>query len=308
MGAPLWAWVAFLLFVVAMVALDLFLQERQQRRHPALWSAIWVGLSLLFAGALWLTAGPVAAEQFLTGWLVEKALAVDNVFFFVVAFSTLGVAVDQRQRVLVWGVLAALVLRGAMIAAGSALLERFGWMIFLFGGVLVFTGVSMLRPGERGPSLDRGALAWLQRHLPMARNPPPDRFFVVEDGALKATKLLLALVFIELTDLVFAIDSVPAIFSITRDPFLVYTSNIFALLGLRSLYFLLESASRRLPLLEVGLAGVLLYVGGTMVASPWVHVHPLVSLNVVVCILGVSALLSLRKRHQAATKAAEPLR
>jgi tellurite resistance protein TerC len=310
MTAPLWAWGAFTVFVLLMLALDLFVVHREAHevsfKEAGLWSAVWAVLALCFGAGVWFFMGADSAEEFVTGWLIEKSLSLDNVFLFVVVFSALGVARDQRHRVLFWGVMGALVLRGAMIAGGAKLLDRFEWMIFVFGGLLIVTGARMMKKDEGGPSLERGPLAWLQRRLPMAKNPPPGAFTTVEDGARKATPLLLALIFIELADVVFAVDSIPAIFAVTRDPFLVFTSNVFAILGLRSLYFLLEGASVKLRHLKPGLAIVLLFVGAKMVASPWVHLPPAVSLVIVVGILGVSALLSWRELRQAAAEIKRP--
>jgi len=277
-GSPV-LFAAFVGFVLVMLALDLGVFHRKAHvvglREAAIWSGVWVALAAVFAGILWATSGEDAALQFTTGYLIEKALAVDNIFVFVVIFAALGVAEDRQHRVLLWGILGALVMRAGFIFAGGAFLERFDWAIYVFGGLLVLTGIKLVLEREGGSPADNRIVKLLRRV----------RLF-------QAYPMLLAIVAIEITDVIFAIDSIPAIFGVTRDPFLVFTSNIFAILGLRAMYFLLAGVVQKFRYLKVGLAGVLVFVGAKMLLADVIEVPIWVSLATIAVILTAAAVAS----------------
>lgn len=308
-GNPL-LWGGFIAFVVAMLALDLGVFHRTAHavgfREALTWSGVWIGLAGLFSLGVWHWFGPERGLEFATGYLIEKALSVDNIFVFVVIFASLQIPAIYQHRVLFWGILSALVLRAAMILAGAALLAKFHWLIYVFGAFLLLTGVKLLRERGHATALeDRWALRLLRRVLPTTPRLDGDRFVTVEHGRRVATPLLVALLMVEVTDVVFAVDSIPAIFAVTRDPFIVFTSNIFAILGLRSLYFLLAGLVDMFRYLKVGLAAVLLFVGGKMLLIDVWKVDPLASLAVVASLLGVSVVASLiaNRRDAAAARA-----
>jgi tellurite resistance protein TerC len=303
-------WAAFGGFVLAMLALDLGVFHRKDHvvrpREALAWSAVWIALALAFGGYVWLRHGAGAGLEFLTGYVIEKSLSVDNIFVFVVLFGALGIPALYQHRVLFWGILSALVLRGAMIAAGSALLERFHWIIYVFGAFLVLTGVKLFVARGAAPSPEQSALfRLLRRAVPSTPRLDGNRFFTVENGRRVATPLFFALAMIELTDVVFAVDSIPAIFAVTRDPFIVFTSNIFAILGLRSLYFLLASFVERFTYLKPSLAVVLVFVGAKMGLTGLVKIPPAVSLVVIVGILTVGVVASIVTARRAARPAPE---
>jgi tellurite resistance protein TerC len=295
MGTPL-LWIGFNAFVLIAVALDLGVFNRRLHKvelREAFWSTLsWIAISVLFGLGVWYFSGQQRAVEFFTGYLIEKALSVDNLFLFLVIFRTF--AIDERfqHRMLEWGILGALVMRGVMIYAGAALIERFSWVMYIFGAFLVYAGVHMLfakkenvRPG------DSAFYRFASKHLRLSHDYSGEHFFVRHGGKLFATPLFLVLLVVEVTDITLAIDSIPAIFGITRDAFIVYTSNVFAILGLRAMYFLLAGFLNRLRFLTVGLAFVLAFIGGKMIVEPWVHVTPLVSLLTVAGIL-VAAIVS----------------
>ncbi len=290
-SAPWWAWLGFHLLVVIMLALDLGVFNRKAHapslREAAWWSVVWILLALAFNGVIWRTMGGVKAAEFFTGYLLEKSLSVDNLFVFILLFTAFQVPARNQHRILYWGVVGAMLLRAVMIAAGITLLNRFSWMILLFGAFLVYTGVKMLVFREHeAADPRRGALARaFQRILPFDPEGGYERLRVRKGHRSYATPMLLLLVIVEATDLVFAVDSIPAVLSVTRDPFLAYTSNIFAILGLRSLYFLLARMIDRFHLLKVGLAIILTFVGVKMCIERWVEIPILVSLAVIALIL-----------------------
>ena len=293
-------WGGFLAFVLAMLALDLGVFHRKSHavstREAAIWSAVWVALALLFAFGVQLAHGPERALEFVTGYVIEKALSVDNIFVFVVIFGYFRVPAALQHRVLFWGILGALVLRAAFVLAGGAFLARFHWAIYVFGAILVLTGIKLLL--ERGASPDPAAnpiVRLARRVLPVSEDFDGERFFTRLGGRRAATPLFLALLVVEATDVVFAVDSIPAIFAITRDPFLVFTSNIFAILGLRSLYFLLAGVIERFRYLKPALALVLLFVGAKMLLAEVWKVPVGLSLGVIAAILGGAVLLSLAR-------------
>jgi tellurite resistance protein TerC len=305
MEHTLWEWAAFGGFVLLMLALDLGVFHRKDHvvgpREALGWSLVWITLAAGFGAYVWLRHGADSGLEFLTGYVIEKSLSVDNIFVFVVIFGALGIPAIYQHRVLFWGILSALVLRGGMIAAGTALLERFHWIIYLFGAFLVLTGVKLFLTRGAASHPEKSTLfRVLKRVVPASPRLDGNRFFTVENGRRVATPLFFALALIELTDVVFAVDSIPAIFAVTRDPFIVFTSNIFAILGLRSLYFLLAAFVERFTYLKPSLAAVLVFVGAKMALVDFVKIHPAVSLAVVALILttGIVASLLANRRSQ----------
>jgi tellurite resistance protein TerC len=312
-GSPA-LWAGFILFVLAMLALDLGVFHRKAHvvrfKEAAIWSGVWVSLALLFAAGLWWKAGSVAGTEFLTGYLIEKTLSVDNIFVFVIIFSSLSIPALYQHRVLFWGILSALVLRAVMIFAGAAALERFHWLIYVFGAFLVFTGLKlfwMWRRGHESHPEQSPLMRLVRRAIPTTDRLDGDRFFTRAGGRWLATPLFMALLLVEVTDVVFALDSIPAIFAITRDPFIVFTSNIFAILGLRSLFFLLAGMVEKFHYLKVGLSAVLVFVGLKMALVDVVKVAPAASLAVIALLLGGSIAASLgRARRLTGAASQEP--
>jgi tellurite resistance protein TerC len=289
----LWLWVGFNLFVLAMLALDQGVFHRKAHevsfKEASIWSAVWIALALLFNAAVWQLRGPEAGVQFLTGYLIEKSLSVDNIFVFALIFSAFAVPARYQHRLLFWGILGALVMRAGFILAGASLLQTFHWIIYLFGAFLILTGVKMLLFRHQEMDLEKNPFLRLVRRLvPVTAGYRDEKFFVREGGKLWATPLFLVLVLVESTDLVFAVDSIPAIFAVTDDPFLVYTSNVFAILGLRSLYFLLAGALQKLAYLKLGLAVILLFVGIKMTITDWYKIPSLVSLLIIAALLAAA--------------------
>lgn len=303
--APMWA--GFIVFVVLMLALDLFVfggnkAHKVSVKEAAIWSLVWVSLALLFNGGLWWylneTAGAAVANQkaleFFSGYLIEKTLSVDNVFVFLLIFSAFQVPQQYQRRVLIYGVLGAIVMRAVMIMAGAWVVSEFSWVLYLFGAFLLYTGMRMLVAADAEPDVaNNPVLRFARRHLRVAEGEHEDRFFMVKDGVRFVTPLFLVLILIEVTDLVFAVDSIPAIFAITTDPFIVFTSNLFAILGLRALYFLLVDVADRFHLLKYGLAMVLTFIGVKMLIMPWYHVPVQASLTVVAVLITASCVASL---------------
>ena len=294
-----WMWGAFVGFILAMLAVDLLVLHRDAHevsmREAGIWSAVWIGLALAFGTLIWAVWGPEAGGQYLAGYLIEKSLSVDNIFVFALIFGYFVVPARYQHRVLFWGVLGALVFRAIFIAAGATLLEQFHWMIYVFGAFLVFTAVRMAT--ARTDHTDPGknpVLRLMRRTIPMTEAYAGPRFAVREAGRWVATPLLAVLVVVETTDIVFAVDSIPAIFAVTDDTFLVFTSNAFAILGLRALYFLLAGLIDRFRYLKMGLAVVLGFVGAKMLLTDVVHIPIWISLVAIACILGVALAASLR--------------
>ncbi|MBK8540979.1 MAG: TerC family protein [Ardenticatenia bacterium] len=301
MSDTLWLWIGFNVFVLGMLALDLGVFHRHAHvvkfKEAATWSVVWILLASLFgAGLYWLHPnGPQASLEFFTGYLIEKSLSIDNIFIFVLIFSAFAVPAAYQHRVLFWGILGALVMRGFFIGVGAWMLEQFHWIIYIFGAFLIVTGIKMGLERERVMEIEGNAVVKLTRRIfPVTSEYRKDRFFVREAGKLLATPLFVVLVMVEFTDLIFAVDSIPAIFAVTRDPFLVYSSNVFAIMGLRSLYFLLAGVVDRFHLLKIGLAIVLVFVGIKMllVETAW-KVPTLWSLVVIGGVIGASIALSL---------------
>lgn len=296
--SPLLPWIAFNAVVLAALAIDLGLFSSNKKltvRDAGIRSAIWVALALLFAAGIFYFEGHLAGVEFVTGYLVEYSLSVDNIFVMVLIFSYFDIKEEYQHRVLFWGILGALVMRGLMIAAGAALFSRFEWITYVFGIFLVITGIRMGMGGDK--HADPGAnpvLKLIRRIIPVHNDYHGEHFFVRapdENGVRRrmATPLFVVLVLIETMDLVFAVDSIPAVFAVTRVPFLVYTSNVAAILGLRSLYFLLSGAVTKLRYLSVGLAFILVFVGAKMLTSAWYDVPTVISLGVIIVILATAA-------------------
>jgi tellurite resistance protein TerC len=304
----IWVWVVFNLFVLAMLALDLGVFHRKAHvvsfREAGTWTAVWIALALVFNAGVWYFMGPQKGVEFLTGYLIEKSLSVDNIFVFALIFSYFAVPAQYQHRILFWGILGALVMRAGFIAAGAALITHFHWVIYLFGAFLIVTGVKMALAPEKGLEPERNPVVRLVRRLmPVTERYDGQKFFVREAGAWAATPLFLVLVLVEATDLVFAVDSIPAIFAITTDPLIVYTSNVFAILGLRSLYFLLGGVMNKFEYLKLGLAGILVFVGAKMALVDVYKIPSLVSLAVISVILLVAITASLvRSRRRQATE------
>jgi tellurite resistance protein TerC len=310
-GSPM-LWAGFLAVVLVMLALDLGVFQRKAHevslREAAIWSAVWVALSLLFNLGVYSWFGAERGMEFLTGYVIEKALSVDNIFVFVVIFGAFSVPKKYEHRVLFWGIFGALVMRAILIFAGSALLERFSWLLYLFGGFLVLTGIKLFLQKEHDNNMNESLVMRLFRRLvPTSKNYDGENFFTRENGKRLATPLLAVLVLVEATDLIFAVDSIPAIFAVTRDPFLVFTSNIFAILGLRSLYFLLAGVIDRFVYLKPALAMVLCFVGVKMLISGVYHVPIALSLGVIFSTLAGAVVLSLWKTRSTPHTAATPL-
>jgi tellurite resistance protein TerC len=300
----LWLFVAFTVFVLGMLAVDLGVFHRQAHavslKEAGIWSAVWISLALAFNAGVLYFLGPQAGLEFLTGYLIEKALSVDNVFVFVLIFSYFAVPARYQHRVLFWGVLGALAMRAAMILAGAVLIAQFHWVIYLFGAFLVVTGLRMATQTEHALEPEANPVVRLVRRLvPVTQEYHGQRFFVrqaLTPGGvvrLAATPLFVVLVLVETTDLLFAVDSIPAIFAVTTDPFLVYTSNVFAILGLRSLYFLLAGVIHTFHFLKLGLSVVLVFVGAKMLLTDLYKVPIGLSLAVIAAVLGTSVVLSL---------------
>jgi tellurite resistance protein TerC len=302
-GSPA-LWGGFLAFVLLMLGVDLGLHRKAHEvsvKEAATWSAVWIALAAAFGGLVYAWFGRERALEFATGYVLEKALAVDNLFVFIVIFSAFAVPAALQHRVLFWGILGALVMRAAFILAGGALLQRFHWLMYIFGAFLIVTGVKLLleRNAEESPGENK-IVRLVRRILPVSEGYHGARFTVKEGGKRRATPLLLALVTVEVSDVVFAVDSIPAVYAVTEDPFIVFTSNIFAILGLRSLYSLLARVIEKFHLLKVGLALVLLFVGAKMVLAGVIKVPITVSLLVIAVVLGGSMLASIWTRRREA--------
>ncbi len=312
--APLWAWFAFLAVVGLMLAVDLGVFHRHAHtvslREAALWSIVWVVMALLFNLVVLFWMGKRAALEFLTGYLVEKALSADNIFVFAVLFNYFAVPPAYRHRVLFWGVLGAILMRFIFIMAGAALLKQFHWVVYVFGAIVILSGIKLLRRRDEHVDPDKNPVLRLaRRFLPLTPNYVGQNFVVRDDnGRLVFTPLALVLLAVETTDVVFAVDSVPAIFAITRDPFIVFTSNICAILGLRALYFLLEGVMKLFRYLDEGLAVILVFIGIKMLLSEVYPIPVALSLGFVLLVLAVTIALSLwaERRERSAALADEP--
>jgi tellurite resistance protein TerC len=302
-----WMWGAFVVFVIAMLVLDMFAlggnkPGKVSVKEAAAWSLGWFTLAMVFNALLWwYLDGSVGREvantkamEFFTGYLIEKSLSVDNLFVFLMLFGFFAVPAEYQRRVLLYGVLGAIVLRAIMVLAGVWLVSQFSWMLYLFGAFLVVTGIKMVLFAEHKPDLENNpVLKWMRSHLRMTNEYSGEHFTVVKEGLRYFTPLFAVLVMVEISDVIFAVDSIPAIFAVTTDPFIVFTSNIFAILGLRALYFLLADMADRFHLLKYGVAVVLLFVGIKLLIADFYHVPVLLSLAFVALILTLSVIASL---------------
>ena len=310
--ATWWMWAGFGVFVIAMLSIDLLLLGRKGShkvsvKEALIWSIVWFSMALSFGAALWgwldYTAGREIADsktmEYLTGYLLEKSLAMDNIFVFVMIFSYFAVPQEFQKRIFVYGVLGAIILRALMILLGAWLIAQFHWVLYLFGAFLLITGIKMFIFAEHEPNLAKNLLVkWLKGHMRITDDYHGDKFWIVKNSVRWFTPMFLVLVLIEFSDVIFAMDSIPAIFAITSDPFIVFTSNIFAILGLRALYFLLADMANRFHLLKYGLALVLMFVGTKMLIVDWYKIPIAVSLAVVLAVLSTSILLSIISSKQ----------
>ncbi|AOF85486.1 inner membrane protein alx [Hydrogenophaga sp. RAC07] len=305
--APLWLWVVFVVFVVAALFVDFVVLKKQGAQEVSVkqavnWSLVWVGLSFVFNVLFWFAirdttgSSAIANEkslEFLTGYLIEKSLAVDNIFVFLLIFTYFAVPAAYQKRVLMIGIVGAIVLRTVMILVGGWLISEFHWILYVFGAFLVLTGVKMWWAAGQEPSLDDNpALKLLRKVLPVSKNFDGEKFWTVENGKRIATPLLMVICLVGLTDVIFAVDSIPAIFAITKDPFIVLTSNVFAILGLRAMFFLLQAAASRFHLLNYGLAVILVFIGSKMLLIDVFKIPVAVSLGVVLSILAITMIWS----------------
>ncbi|MEL4177416.1 TerC family protein [Roseateles sp. PN1] len=314
--APLWLWYFFVGSVIVALFVD-FVVLRKQGAHEVSvkeainWSLVWVGLSLAFNGLFWWavkdSTGDVAlantkALEFLTGYLIEKSLAVDNIFVFLMIFTYFSVPAAYQKRVLMYGIIGAIILRTVMILVGSWLIEEFHWVLYIFGAFLLLTGIKMWWASGKEPDLESNpALKLLRKTMPVSKNFDGEKFLTMENGKRVATPLLLVIALVGMTDVIFAVDSIPAIFAITKDPFIVLTSNIFAILGLRAMYFLLAAMASKFHLLSYGLAVVLAFIGTKMMLIDIYKIPVLVSLGVVVVVLAITMVWSLKTAPKIAT-------
>jgi tellurite resistance protein TerC len=297
---PIWLWIAFVVFVLAMLAIDLLVFQRKAHavsmKEAGAWTAVWISLALLFNLGFFFWQGAEPSLQFFTAYLIEKALSVDNLFVFALLFTMFGVPAMYQHRVLFWGVLGALIMRGIFIGAGAALIHQFHWIMYIFGAFLVYTGIKLAVHKETEVHPERNPVIRLfRRFMPVTDTYQKERFFVRQGGKLAATPLFLVLLIVETTDVVFAVDSIPAVFAISSDPFIVYTSNVFAILGLRALYFLLAGALDKFYYLKTSLAAVLSFVGVKMLIVDFYKIPIALSLGVIAALLGAGIIASLNR-------------
>jgi len=295
--------VIFTVAILGLLALDLGVFNRRAHalttKEAALWTVFWVTLAMIFCGGVFYFTNPTTGLEFLTGYLVEMALSVDNIFVFIIIFAYFGIPPKYRHKVLFWGIVGALIMRGIFIALGAALISRFEWILYIFGAVLLYSGWKLLRHQDVEVHPDKNVFIRLARKFfPVDPGVDEPKFLVKKQGKIYATTYLLVLITVETTDVVFAVDSIPAVFGVTRDPFIVYSSNIFAILGLRSLYFLLSGAMQKLEYLSTGLSIVLIFIGLKMLVKDIIHIPIIVSLDVVVLILGGAVVASVLKRRK----------
>jgi tellurite resistance protein TerC len=303
MPEPWWTWVAFNVFIIAMLVIDLVIVGRRQHvigfRESLTWTGVWIGLALAFNVVVYYWLGPTAALEYLTGYLIEKSLSVDNIFVFILIFSYFRVAPEYHHKVLFWGVLGALVMRAVFIVAGVTLVNLFHWIEYVFGIFLVYTGIRIgVDKGKEIEPEKNPVLKFVRRHARVTESYEGGKFVVRRDGRRYLTPLFIVVIVVETTDLVFAVDSIPAILAVTRDPFILYTSNVFAILGLRSLYFALAGIMRMFHYLHYGLSAILVFVGVKMVISDFVEIPTGLALGVVAGILSLAILASVVKEKR----------
>lgn len=300
-------WIAFNIFVLAMLALDLGVFHRKAHvvslKESLVWSAVWIALALLFNLGIYFWRGPTTAAEFLTGYLIEKSLSVDNIFVFMLLFSYFKVPAISQHRVLFFGIIGALIMRAIFIAAGVALIQKFHWVIFIFGGFLILTGIKMALQKDKEIHPEKNPLLKLfRKYVPVTENFEGARFFISREGRHFATPLFLVLLMIEMTDLIFAVDSIPAILAITSDPFIVYTSNVFAILGLRALYFATAGIMQSFHYLHYGLSFILVFVGSKMIIADFYKLPAFIALGVIGAVLAISIIASIFKQKNKSRK------
>ncbi|HEX3764960.1 MAG TPA: TerC/Alx family metal homeostasis membrane protein [Kofleriaceae bacterium] len=302
---PAWAWGLLAGVMLLLISIDLFAHRGDRadsRRRALIWTAVWIAAAIGFGAFVALWFGSNAAEQFFAAYLLEKSLSVDNLFVFVVVFGALDIPAYEQRRVLTWGIIGALVTRGVFIALGAAILHRWHEVTYVFGAILVVTAIKLLRGGDGGQSR---LLTWLERYLPWTRERSGHHFVVRRDGRWLATPLLVALLAIELTDVLFALDSIPAAFAVSDEPFVIYSSNVFAVLGLRALYVVLLGALTELRYLKYGLSAVIAFAGAKMLTAPWIKISPIASVGVIAAVIGAAAGASVwaaRRERRAQTR------
>lgn len=303
---PVWAWALLAIIVLISIFTDLFAHRGDHvdsRKRSIVWTCVWVAVALAFNVFVLVAFGVAPAEEFLGAYLLEKSLSIDNLFVFLIVFGALKIPGPEQRRVLTWGIFGAIVFRGALIFAGAAAVERWHALTYVFGGVLVIAALKLLRaPDHEGESK---VITWLTKHVRWTKKLDGHKFITRENGRRVATPLLLALIAIEVTDIVFAIDSVPAAFAVTNEPFIIYSSNLFAILGLRALYVVLAAALADLRYLRFGLAAILAFAGGKLLAASWIKIPPLQSVAIIATCLAVSVILSLRANRRDAARDAE---
>jgi tellurite resistance protein TerC len=310
MGKPVWVWATFILVILSLMSFDLGVLHKKQREikvSESLWlSLFYIVFGLSYSLWIWFYLGPQATNEYLTGYLIEKTLSLDNIFVMSLIFNYFGIPLKYQHRVLFWGILGVIFLRGIMIILGAALIEKFEWVSFIFAGFLIVTGIKMLLMKDQAVDLESNpVLNWLRNHLRVIPKLDHHHFFVKKDGYSYATPLFLALIMIELTDLVFAVDSIPAIFTITRDPFIIYTSNIFAILGLRALYFAMAAIIHRFYYLKYSLALILIFIGTKPFIAWWLNeekISSALSLGITFVLVCSGVLVSLLKTRETSEK------
>ena len=295
-------WLAFIIFILCVLALDLGVFHKKSHtvgfKESILWSLVWIAMALIFDGIIYLWHGHDAAMKFLTGYVIEKSLSLDNLFVFLLIFEYFKIPAEFQHKVLFYGILGALIMRAVFIWAGISILSEFEWVIFIFGGFLVYSGIKMSMPQKEVPDLEKSwIMTWIRKIVPTTHLMRDDRFFVRSGGILAITPLFVALIFVEVSDVIFAIDSIPAIIGISHDPFLVFTSNVFAILGLRSLYFSLKGFADLFQYLKYGLSVILVFIGAKMLISHYYHMPIKITMLVIFSVLGASVLASLGKNH-----------
>ena len=309
MVVEIWMWASVLVFILAMLLVDLFAHRKAHEisfKEAAVWSTVWVVTGVAFGAIVWSSFGAEYGQQYFAGFLIEKSLAVDNVFIWAIIFASLAVPRKFQHRVLFLGVIGALVFRGIFIAAGAAILESFAWVIYVFAAFLIFTGVQMLRKRSEHEDPSNSAFyRWFSKSVPSTSEYHGQKIFIRKNGALLATPLFLVLALIEFTDIIFAVDSIPAIFAVTSEPFIVFTANAFAILGLRAMYFLLADLMPRFVYLKLGLSLVLIWVGIKMGLHDLVKVPTLISLGVIVAILTIAIVASFAATRNGAIQSSE---
>lgn len=297
MSENLYFWIGFNIFVLLMLALDLGIFHRKTHaisvKEALIWSGVWIALALLFNVVIYITKGPQTALAFFSGYLIEKSLSIDNIFVFLMIFIYFDIPARFQHKILFWGILAALVMRAIFIAMGIALIQEFHWIIYIFGGILILTGIKMGVHGNQKIDLDQNPVIKLcQKYLPLINLPDDERFFVRHNGRLFVTPLFIVLILINVMDIIFAVDSVPAVFSVTLDPFIVYSSNVFAILGLRALYFALAGIMPLFVYLNYGLSAILVFVGIKMLLQDIYHIPTVVALGCITSILFIAIFMS----------------